>query len=127
MHFRMDLIRLVLFLAASLGGLMPTLGQTSDLGEPCETLRSDKTQAVLSFSATRVSASQTNVRSFLALWHERKNGGPVSSPPGQLVVYEKNGLRYKEVFRFEDKAQMGFLEFAPLSSLIVPGLVVTFS
>jgi hypothetical protein len=127
MHFPMDLIRLVMLLAASLGGLTPTLGQSGDLGDLCEIPKVEKTQAVLSFRATRVLASHTSVRSFLALWHERENGGPVSSTPGQLVVCEKSGVRYKEVFRFEDKAQMGFLEFAPLSSLTVPGLVVTFS
>ncbi len=127
MHFRINLIRLVMLLAASLGGLTPTLGQSGGLEELCETPRDEKIQAVLSFSATRVLASHTSVRSFLAVWHEGKNGGPVNTTPGQLVVCEKNGLRYKEVFRFEDRAQMGFLEFAPLSSLTVPGLVVTFS
>jgi hypothetical protein len=126
MHFRKDLIRLAVLLVASLGGLTPTLGQSGDLGNLCD-IPSGKIQAVLSFKATRVLASQTSVRSFLAAWHERDSGGGASSTPGQLVVCEKNGLRYKEVFRFEDKAHMGFLEFAPLSSLTVPGLVVTFS
>jgi len=66
------------------------------------------------------------MRSFLAVWREPEKGG-VSSTPGQLVICEKNGLLYKEVFRFEDKARMEFLEFAPLSSLTVPGVVVTFA
>ena len=127
MHFQINSIRLVMLLVALLGGLTPTLAQSGGLEKLCETPGDQKIQAVLSFSATRVLASQTNVRSFLAVWHEREDGGPGRDHQGRLVVYERDGLRCKEVFRFEDKAQMEIQELAPLSSLTVPGVVVTFS
>jgi hypothetical protein len=125
MHFRISLIHLVALVIASLGGLTPMLGQPSDPGYICDISRGE-IQGVVSFKAVRFLASQTSMRSFLAVWREPEKGG-VSSTPGQLVICEKNGLLYKEVFRFEDKARMEFLEFAPLSSLTVPGVVVTFA
>lgn len=126
MDFRSNLTRLAILLALS-AGVMPTLAQYDDLGDLCEISRSGKVKGILSFRATRFLATQTSVRLFLAVWHEGGNGGPVSSTQGTLVVQEKDGLRYKEVFRFEDKAQMEFQELAPLNSFTVPGLVVTFS
>lgn len=126
MHFRMNLIRLFVIVIASLGGLIPILGQSGDPGDICK-IPSREIQGVVTFKAVKLLASQTSMKSFLAVWHEPENGGRVTSTPGQLVICERNGLTYKEVFRFEDKARMEFLEFAPLSSLTVPGVVVTFA
>ena len=127
MNYRIYLIRFAMLLLASSGGARPALAQSGDLGNLCEISSSLSVKGILSFRATRFLASETSVRLFLAVWHEYTKGGLVSSPEGQLRVYEKDGLQYREVFRLEGREQMEFQELAPLNSQRVPGLVVTFS
>ena len=83
-------------------------------------------KGILSFRAMRFSHSQTISRVFLAVWYEKVIENTEVNEEG-LVIYEKRGNGYEESFRFVDKAQRRFQELAPLNSMQVPGVIVTFS
>lgn len=83
-------------------------------------------KGILSFKAITFASSRTNTRDFIAVWYEKAVKTNKANEE-TLVIYERKGDDYEELFNFVEKSQRKFRGFAPLGSLQVPGVIVTFS
>lgn len=124
----MSVTRLVFLVSLLLGGMaVDTTAQPGDLERLCEMPTKGKLKGVFSFRTTKFLSSKTITRIFVATWSVSDSDAMQDEVRRRLVILEKDGASYKEVFNFEQKNPIEFQEFQSFNSLAVPGFVVHFS
>src|SRR5215204_4387658 len=118
----MSLTLLLLF-----GLVVDAKSQAGDLGRLGEVIDQGTCKGIFSFRITRFEASKTSTRLFIAGWFATNNNSTHSGSSGRLIIFEKDGAGYKEVFNLAEKDTLDFREFGSLHSLALPGIVVNFS
>lgn len=113
----MILVRIFVFLTTLLyvGATVDTMAQPGDFERVCQISDRGKLKGIFSFRITRFLSSKTSTRLFVAAWYVSDDHSTPLVPERQLVIFEKDGALYKQVFSYEEKDPWNFKSLDPLT------------